>query len=891
MTERLEKLLLAAWALIFLYALALPASAQIASEARVFSAAVAEFDAGIFPLSEKEMGDFIRKFPESAHVPEAILYQARAAIEQQKFKLAVDLLSTNAPLAGQLGDQYRYWLGDAYLESTNYQTASATFASLIKDFTNSTRLLAASYNQALAGFKLQEWSRAIELLSQPDGTFRKEALLRPADEFAMRGGLLLAEALLAQKEYRAAEDALRRLAEGDLIPDLKWHRQYLLCRIQLAQQRLPEALESTTNLMILGAATGRRNLLAESVAMQGGILEQLDDLPAAVLAYEKNLAEGVPADRTRQAVLKISELTLAQGKPAEAAQKLEAFLAKRPDDASSDVVLLTSGELHLKLHFAGLQTNRSEVMTNGALLVTNHLQQALLDFDRVITDYPQSSLVGEALLDKGWALWADGRLPPSQAAFRLATERLPHSEEQAVARFKLGEAQFFLKDYTNALLSFRSVLGEFSDLPRVAEALFDKALYQIVRASLEVGDLASADEAMRKILRSYPKSFFSDRTMLLVGQYLSVRKKPSDARQVFQELVERFPESPLAPEIQLAIARSYVQEKDWPAAIVKYEGWLERFATNDLRPQVEFDRAWATDQVGGGTNALALFTNFVARFPSHPMAPRAQYRVASIYYEQKDFVSAEANLQKPILSQNTNYSYQALMLAGRAASARQSHTDAASYFQTLIDNNSCPPDEKAEAYFALGDTLTLEAREPGKPLEKRFAEAIEVFNKIHLLFPTNRLVARAWGRIGDCYFQLAAGDSKQYENATNEYRKAMTMEADVSARSQAEYKLATALEAMASLKPTPVNAVPLLEEALAHYGSVVFEKNLGDEETADPFWLKEAGLAAGKLVEERKQWEIAIKIYNQLLIKLPPLRDLLQMRIKRASEQLRLEKD
>jgi len=57
----------------------------------------------------------------------------------------------------------------------------------------------------------------------------------------MRGGLLLAEALLEQKEYRAAEAALGRLAEGDLIPELKWHRQYLLCRVQLAGQRLPEA--------------------------------------------------------------------------------------------------------------------------------------------------------------------------------------------------------------------------------------------------------------------------------------------------------------------------------------------------------------------------------------------------------------------------------------------------------------------------------------------------------------------------------------------------------------------------------------------------------------------------------------------------------------------------
>src|SRR5205085_7689906 len=157
----------------------------------------------------------------------------------------------------------------------------------------------------------RDWGRAIDLLEQPNGAFRREALLRPTDELTMRGDLLLAEALLEKKEYQKAEQALARLGEGNLLPELKWHRQYLLCRIRVADYRLSEALAGTTNLLTLASAAGMPNLLAESVTMQGAILEQLGQLDSAVQVYEKNLVETVPAERSRQALLKIGELTLA----------------------------------------------------------------------------------------------------------------------------------------------------------------------------------------------------------------------------------------------------------------------------------------------------------------------------------------------------------------------------------------------------------------------------------------------------------------------------------------------------------------------------------------------------------------------------------------------------
>ncbi len=174
-----------------------------------------------------------------------------------------------------------------------------------------------------------------------------------ASEFVPPGYLLLSEAQLATKDYRAAEATLQPLAKCMLSPRLAWHWQDLLCRIQLADGRTNAALQGTTNLLAIAANSAQTNLLAESAAFQAGLFECLGQTNEALAAYQRNLAEGIPDDRMRQALLKITELSLAQGNIPQAAEKLEAFLARYPEAASADLALMTLGELRLRQCEAG----------------------------------------------------------------------------------------------------------------------------------------------------------------------------------------------------------------------------------------------------------------------------------------------------------------------------------------------------------------------------------------------------------------------------------------------------------------------------------------------------------------------------------------------------------
>src|SRR5437868_1936357 len=72
-------------------------------------------------LAEQDFADFIRKYPTSVRVPEAILHEAQAMLSAGDPTNAIRLLSTNR--ADKLAPQYLYWLGQAYFQNGDYANA------------------------------------------------------------------------------------------------------------------------------------------------------------------------------------------------------------------------------------------------------------------------------------------------------------------------------------------------------------------------------------------------------------------------------------------------------------------------------------------------------------------------------------------------------------------------------------------------------------------------------------------------------------------------------------------------------------------------------------------------------------------------------------------------
>ena len=862
------------WLLILLVLLlgAAPVFAAPSPEDRAFSVAMDEFHTAP-ELAEKKFADFIQKYPNSIRVPEAILYQAQARLLSGDAGGAMELLATNQNHADKLAPQYLYWLARARFQNNDFSGAADTFEEMLKKFPDSQQSLDATIREAGAYVRLEKWPQVAQLLEQTNGLFQKSVHSGAVSETVASGFLLLGEAQLAQGEFARVEDTVKLLDKQTLNTQSRWQRDYLALRRQRAENHLDDALAGAAGLVLTEDKTNR----AAGFTFQAGVLEQLGNLDAAVNAYTNNLAVDVPPDQQRLAILKITELDLKTNKLQDAAQRLQNFLEQFPAPQSTDLAVLTLGEVRLKQALSGSHTNLTAV--------TNLFAAALGEFDKILTSFTNSPLVGKAFLDRGWCLWSQGKIADSQQAFSNAMDRLQFSEEQAEARFKWADTQFEARQFADAVTNYNFIAAKYATLtPAKEHHLIERALYQSGRAALEETNLVAAMSALKNILEWYPDGFAGPSSLLLTGQGLAEQNDAAGARKLFAEFQERYPTNSLLPEVRLAIARSYEKEGNWDAAITNYNTWTGAFPLHYLMPQARYSVAWDQYMAGRETNALTLFTDFIAHYPTNELAARAQWWVGDFYFRQGDYVAAENNYQ--LVFQNTNWppselTYRARLMAGSSAMARFAYKQAISYFTTLLtpDVPREFQDLQVQATMAYADaTISQDSTNKTQDLN----EAIQSLKTITKTQPDTWQAAQAWGRIGDCYSDMGSRDPDQYTNAAAAYRTVFeSPHALSSAKNEARFKLGATTEKQAALK-TGADQTALLKQALNQYVDAFYE-GLHDTEKPSPFWTKKSGLQAAQLAESLQEWQSAYDIYKQLKDLLPVLAPVCEKKIAKIS--------
>lgn len=821
-------------------------------EERAFAAAVADFEGQLWNRAEAGLMQFLQRFPRSTNAPLAVLLTAQAQIKQARFTAAITLLEGRRAQAGALADQYGNWIGEAHFSNGNFPAAAAAFESLAKDFPESPLRLRAAVSAAAAHEKMADWKKLSALLGDTNGVFAKKAELDAANELVVRGRMMLAQANYEQGNYAAAAAQLAVVNPQLLEPALDWQRAFLLCRARMAAREWDLAFAAATNLAAIAQVEKNEIHRAEGAALRAEILEKQGRLAEALTVWRENLAASVPEEKQRQAILKLAALAVELGQFAEAQNALTDFSKRFPGAAANDLALLALGELYLK-RFA---------LAGGA----EDLVQAQKQFDLLLTNFPTSALAGKAWLGRGWALSLPNRPGAGLEAFQRAVESGLSAADRVVAQFKAGDAFFARNDFAAALREYAAVLSA-SD--GAAKELAGLALYQSLRAHLELGDMVAAGWVFERLFLDFSDGALGQGSALLYGESLV---QPAEARALFERLAPKFAGSAAEAQLRLALGRTFEQQQNWPAAVTNYAAWLKDFATNALRPEAEYALAQAQFHAGDSAAAQVGFGRFVHEHPEHALAPVAQWWVAEQNFRSGEYIAAETNyeaiFQSPLpVWKASPLVYPAQLMAGRAALGRLGYKDAVGYFNALISDTNCPDELGIQARFAGAAALMQMQSADTNSTAANLQSATNLFYQVILKNPTNEFAARARGETADCAALL--GD---FATATNAYAQVFSMNspANVPLRSRAQVGLALVLEKMSRLNgaETRTNRLQL---ALDNYLQVFRGTNLREGEEPDVFWQQKAGLQAATLVGELYDPARQRIFYAQLEKALPQL--------------------
>jgi outer membrane protein assembly factor BamD (BamD/ComL family) len=868
--------------LVLLLLLVAPAFAAEPAEAEAFASAAKASQDGFYERAEREWAEFLKQFPKSVRANEAALAEAQARYHLKQYPAALELLNARGGQAGPLADQYQFWRGQVQLDSTNYAAAEQSFAEMLKSHTNSPLRLNASVAQAQARFRRDDFAGVVELLAATNTAFQLAARDSTNVAQVARGYLMLAEAQLRRNDRAGAGAALQALAAKPLSPELAWERWQLLASVEFAGATPQLALPALTNAATQARAAGKPLLLAQTFNLQADVFKKMNQPTRAAQAYEAIVsAEAMPPEQKRIGLLREVELYASQNAFTNAAARIALYLTQNTNDSSADLLTIKAGEFLLEAF---------RQQTNGAA-ATNLLAEARSYFDAAIQRYTNSPLLGKAWLDRGWALWEEHlatgngqRLLDSQSAFQTAAEKLPPGDEQAQARFKIGDAQFQQNLFGAAATNYQAVLALSANTPLVRSNIVSQAAEQLIRCHLAQTNFAGAEAALQQASALFPASENVQASWILIGKSIADFGQLEKGRAMLKEFSAKFPTSPLKSDAELAYARTFALEEKWSEAIQLYMRWATNNPTHPALVQAEFDRAWYFFKAGQETNAFRLYTNFVARFPTNILSAYAQNWIGDYYFNKEQWSVAEANYQR--VFQDTNWHVsdlecQARIMAARTAFFRQNYSDARSYLTNILQA-ACSPAITADALFELGDVL-IEQRAPANSTNtlENFQEALAAFDRVTRMGATNRLEPLAWGKIGDCHMQLAAKYPESYEQATNAYQKVLdSKRADVpvAARNQAEVGIGLTLESMAENRPK--DRVDLLKTALDRYLNVAYSAK------ADPHWRKRAAQAAGRVAEMLDpNGTTARPLYNRFIREIPAMKPTWEAKLAKLGAQ------
>lgn len=865
---------------------------QDAAEAEAFTRLSKTFADKFYELARQSSAEFSAKYPASTRLPEAQLIQIQSLNQLRSHDAVIELVDRTLNSAGSLAGDYLFWKADSLFEKGSFELAAPVYEQILKQFPESPFRLSASLNRARCAFRLRDLPKTIELLSSPEGEFQKAAAAAPAAPQVHAGLLLLADAHLANGQGAEATRVLEGLGTPPPPPEVEWERNFQLARILLADSKGEAALAALTNSITAADLARNAVFKAQSLNLQADVHKKLGQPELAMQIYDLLAsATPMPADQKRLALLKLVESLTYQGRLTNALARMESFIGENPADPASDFLHLKAGEMWLNRYNEMLEASGRPPPASLIAAVTNSLGLSRYHFAQILSRFTNSSHLGKSQLNLGWTLWEEGvlfgatnRFADSEQAFRAAVDRLPRSEDQALARFKLAESQARLGKHSEAIAQFAEVVSGYADIPQARTNLFPKAQVAMIRAAVALGKFDLAETILGQLRAAFDQSPSAEEGIAVLAQALADAGEGARARALIQQFIEAHPNSSALPDLRLTEARTFAVERDWPQAVAHYNRWIGVHTNHALYPEVNFDRAWLSFEAGDELAAHGLFTNFVSRFASNRFAPAAQLWVGDYFFRLENWQEAERAYQQvftPAAWAGSRFAAQARLMAARSAFFRQAFPEAKAHLAGLLADPACPPDLKPEALFAMGDVL-MEQRAAGTNVVANFLEAARVFDSIHQQYPGTVRGALALGKKGDCLLQASAEIPASLDEAEAAYKALLATPVPglpQAAVNQADFGLALILEKRASAKDNPERR-QLLQLALKHLLGVAYDSEGGGGRGADPVWRKRAALAAGRIAETLGDTEAAITLYRRLQRELPALRPVWESKVQ-----------
>jgi TolA-binding protein len=697
-----------------------------------------------FDQAAATLAALVAKYPQGTQVGQAMYYQAESLYSHGKKAEAVAIYG---PFIEKFKDSplrpdALYALGVTQEELGKPAEARAVYDRFLKEYADHALKAEIIMRRAETLFAEQQFAEA-------EKGFAAAATVpnfKLADYSTVRG----AASLQAQKKY--AEAAALYASVPTKYPQ---------------SQYLPIALLSAGNCYYLAGNLGEaQRWLQQSIAAGGEGVTEAAHWLAKTLIKAKKPAEAIAlVDKT---------LPQAGASPFAANLKLDKAdaLYELPDKRGEATALFAAVAKEYPQHAVAPQALYMAAFT---ALGAGQFQPALDSANAFLKSYAADALAPDVLFVSAEANMRLGKVPEAEAVYRQLIEKYPNHAETDAWKLRLGLTQFSQKKYAETIASLTPLVATFKKPESIAEAQ-----YLIGSAQLELGQFDPAAKSLLASLHAAPKWRQADDTLLNLAAADRQLGKLAEAQAAVKKMIAEFPQSKLLDRATYRSGEIAYAKNDFDGAITQYQQLLEKFPQSPLVPNALYSLGWAQIGKNDFAGAAKTMTMLIDKHANHPLLPRARYARAIARQQLKEFAGgaedARAFLEsKPSATDKADAQY----VLGLCEVGQQKWPEATGVFQAIVTEN---PQYAGldKVLYELGWALKSQNKE---------AEAAAAFARLAKDKPDSPLAAEGLYHLGESQYV-----AKDYAHAAQSYFAAMQSAAKANSKAglaeKAAHKLA-----------------------------------------------------------------------------------------------------
>ena len=285
------------------------------------------------------------------------------------------------------------------------------------------------------------------------------------------------------------------------------------------------------------------------------------------------------------------------------------------------------------------------------------------------------------------------------------------------------------------------------------------ALYEIGLAQVELKQTQEAIGTFKQLISESPDSPRLDRFYYELAWAFRAKGQEDQAMEYFTRITTEKPDSPLAAEANFHVGTKAYNSDKFDDAIKAYTLCINSETEKHIREKAAYKSAWAHYKQDHFQEAHDGFANQVKQFPGGELFADGMFMVAESQFRLKNHEKAyEAYVNaKPVVDKAENIEpkikWLTMLHGAQSANKIKKYNEAVNLAKSLVDSDA-DVTFKQDAWLELGTAYSG---------LKQYDDALVQYRKA--AENLGKTGARAHCMIGDLYFK-----DKKFEQATNEFK-------------------------------------------------------------------------------------------------------------------------